>query len=83
MIDVFITSKVPDDGIPSLEDFVGRIQLIDTPAGTQAQKLLETAQKFLETKDAATLKLVPYGHGERNENGEITKFELTGFTLVI
>ena len=76
MIDVFITNKIPDNGIPSLEDFVGRVQLIDTPAGAQAQKLLET-------KDAATLKLVPYGHGERNENGEITKFVLTGFTLVI
>ena len=76
MIDVFITSETPGDGIPSLEDFVGRIQLIDTPAGTQVQKLLET-------KDATTLKFVPYGRGEKNENGEITKFELTGFTVVI
>ena len=76
MIDFFITSKTPDDGIPSLEDYVGRIQLIDTPAGVQVQKLLET-------KDAVTLKFVPYGHGEKNENGEITKFELTGFAVVI
>lgn len=76
MIDVFITSKTPDDGIPSLEDFVGRIQLINTPAGSKVQKLLET-------KDATALKFVPYGHGERNENGEITNFELTGFTIVI
>lgn len=76
MIDIFITSKTPDDGIPSLEDYVGRIQLIDTPAGAQVQKLLET-------KDAVTLKFVPYGYGKKNENGEITKFELTGFTVVI
>lgn len=76
MIDIFITSKIPDDGAPRLEDYVGRIQLIDTPAGAQVQKLLET-------KDAATLKFVPYGHGERDENGEIVKFELTGFTVVI
>ena len=76
MIDIFITSKIPDDGAPRLEDYVGRIQLIDTPAGVQVQKLLET-------KDAATLKFVPYGLGERNENGEIVKFELTGFTVVI
>ena len=76
MIDFFITSKIPDDGAPRLEDVAGRIQLIDTPAGAQIQKLLET-------KDAATLKLVPYGLGEKNENGEITKFELTGFTVVL
>lgn len=76
MIDTFITSKIPDDGIPRLEDFVGRIQLIDTPAGAKVQKLLET-------KDAMTLKIVPYGYGEKNENGEITNFELTGFTVVI
>ena len=76
MNDIFITSKIPDDGIPRLEDYVGRIQLIDTPAGVQVQKLLET-------KDAETLKFVPYGYGERNENGEIVKFELIGFTVVI
>lgn len=76
MNDIFITSKIPDDGIPRFEDFVGRIQLIDTPAGAKVQKLLET-------KDATTLKIVPYGHGEKDENGEITKFELTGFTVVI
>ena len=76
MIDTFITSKIPDDGIPRFEDFVGRIQLIDTPAGAKVQKLLET-------KDAATLKFVPYGLGERDENGEIVKFELRGFTVVI
>ena len=76
MNEIFITSKIPDDGVPRLEDYVGRIQLLDTPAGVQVQKLLET-------KDAATLKLVPYGHGERDEKGEIVKFELTGFTVVI
>ena len=76
MNEIFITSKIPDDGIPRLEDYVGRIQLIDTPAGVEVQKLLET-------KEAAALKLVPYGHGERNEKGEIVKFELTGFTVVI
>ena len=76
MKDFFITSKIPDDGIPRLEDYVGRIQLIDTPAGVEVQKLLET-------KNAASLKFVPYGLGERNENGEIVKFELTGFTVVI
>ena len=76
MNEIFITSKIPDDGIPRLEDYVGRIQLIDTPAGVEVQKLLET-------KEAAALKLVPYGLGERNENGEIVKFELTGFTVVI
>ena len=76
MKDFFITSKIPDDGIPRLEDYVGRIQLLDTPAGAHIQKLLET-------KTAATLKFVPYGHGERNEKGEIVKFELTGFTVVI
>jgi hypothetical protein len=76
MNDIFITSKIPDDDIPRFEDFVGRIQLIDTPAGVKVQKLLET-------KDATTLKIVPYGRVERNENGEITKFELTGFTVVI
>ena len=76
MNEIFITSKIPDDGIPRLEDYVGRIQLIDTPAGVEVQKLLET-------KNAASLKFVPYGLGERNENGEIVKFELTGFTVVI
>lgn len=76
MNEILIASKMPDDGIQRLEDFVGRIQLIDTPTGAQVQKLLET-------KDAVTLKFVPYGHGERNENGEITKFELEGFTVVI
>ena len=76
MNEIFITSKIPDDGIPRLEDYVGRIQLLNTPAGAQVQKLLET-------KDAATLKFVPYGLGERNENGEITKFELTGFTVIV
>ena len=76
MNDFFITSKIPDDAIPRLEDYVGRIQLIDTSAGVEVQKLLET-------KEAATLKLVPYGLGEKNENGEIVKFELTGFTVVL
>ena len=76
MNEIFITSKIPDDGIPRLEDYVGRIQLLDTPAGAQVQRLLET-------KDAATLKFVPYGLGERDENGEIVKFELRGFTIVI
>lgn len=76
MIDFLITNKTPDDGAPRLEDYVGRIQLIDTPAGAQVQKLLET-------KDAITLKFVPYGHGEKNERGEIMKFELEGFTVVI
>lgn len=76
MNEIFITSKIPDDGIPRLEDYVGRIQLIDTPAGAQVQKLLET-------KDAATLKFVPYGLGEKDENGEIVKFELRGFTVVL
>lgn len=76
MNEIFITSKIPDDGIPRLEDYVGRIQLLDTPGGTQVQKLLET-------KDAATLKFVPYGRGEKNENGEIVKFELLGFTVVL
>lgn len=76
MNDFFITSKTPDDGIPRLEDYVGRIQLIDTPAGVEVQKLLET-------KNATSLKFVPYGLGERDENGEIVKFELTGFTVII
>ena len=76
MKDIFITSTGPNDGIPKLEDYIGRIQVIDTPAGVQIQKLLET-------KDAETLKFVPYGHGERDENGNIVKFELTGFTIVI
>lgn len=76
MNEIFITSKIPDDGIPRLEDYVGRIQLIDTPAGVEVQKLLET-------KNATSLKFVPYGLGERDENGEIVKFELTGFTVVI
>jgi hypothetical protein len=76
MNEIFITSKIPDYGIPCLEDYVGRIELLDTPAGAQVQKLLET-------KDAATLKFVPYGLGEKDENGEIVKFTLTGFTVVI
>lgn len=67
----YITFETPDSSIIDLSKVVGYIEIIHTPDGEVVHELLKTGNFHLS----------PYGVGEKDENGNITKFELTGFSV--
>lgn len=54
-----------------LSKIVGSMQFADSTEGKACEELLKTG-KF---------NIVPYGFGEKDKDGNITKFTLNGFTL--
>ena len=71
MSKLFITIDTPDSSIVDLSKVAGVVELLPTPDGKVAEEMLKTGNFHIS----------PYGIGEKDENGNITKFELTGFSI--
>ena len=67
-----ITLEAPDSAIADLSKVVGVVEMLPTLDGKAAEEILETGNFHLS----------PYGIGEKDEDGNITKFELTGFSIL-
>lgn len=68
----YITLEAPDGFVVDLSKVAGIIEIPPTPDGKVAEKLLKTGNFHIS----------PYGIGEKDEEGNITKFELTGFSIM-
>lgn len=68
----YITMETPVSPIVDLAKVVGRIEIIQTPGGMIADEMLKSGNFHIS----------PYGIGEKDENGKVTSFELTGFSIV-
>lgn len=67
----YLYNEVPDSAIHELSKLSGVIELLPTPDGKVCEELLKTG-KF---------NITPYGIGEKDENGNITSFNLIGFSI--
>lgn len=67
----YISSEVPDHANIDLNRVCGTIELIHTPDGKVCEELLKTGN----------FNITPYGTGEKDENGNITSFNLIGFSI--
>ena len=67
-----ITMETPVSPIVDLAKIVGRVEIIQTPDGMIADDMLKSGKFHLS----------PYGIGEKDENGNVTSFELIGFSIV-
>lgn len=67
----YITLESPDTPIVDLSKVAGVVEMLPTPDGNVVEEMLKTGNFHLS----------PYGVGEKDENGNITKFELTGFSI--
>ena len=67
----YITLEHPDFPIVDLSKVVGVVEIIQTPEGMAADEMLKSGNFHIS----------PYGVGEKDENGNVTKFELTGFCI--
>ena len=68
----YITLEVPDNSVVDLSKVIGTVELFHTPGGKAADKLLNTGE----------FNVSPYGFAELDENGNVTKFKLTGFSIL-
>jgi hypothetical protein len=68
----YLTLESPDTPIVDLSKVVGVIEIIQTPNGMVADEMLKSGNFHIS----------PYGVGEKDEDGNITKFELTGFSIL-
>ena len=73
MIEKYITLETPLDGIVNLSDVAGEIKIYDTLPGKALQKVIENNNNY---------KFSPYGYAAFDENGNVTSFQLLGFTLI-
>jgi len=81
MIDKFITIGDPDDFVNNnvttqLSHMFGRIQLLD-----ELPEMKTMCDLMIKDGKLQSFKLSPYGYGERDDNGNITNFQLLGFSL--
>lgn len=67
----YITLEAPDSPIVDLAKVVGRVEIIQTPGGMIADEMLKSGNFHLS----------PYGVGEKDDDGNVTRFELTGFSI--
>ena len=67
-----MTLETPDSSIIDLSKVVGVITIIHTPDGIAADEMLKSGKFHIS----------PYGVGEKDEDGNITKFELVGFSIL-
>ena len=58
----------------NLSKAVGKIEFFDTPNGMAFQDILKS-------NSANIIKIKPYGVGEKDENGNVIKFTLKGFSI--
>ena len=72
MIEKYITLEPTIDGTVNLIDVAGEIKILDTPAGKILQNIIENNNNY---------RFAPYGYGEKDEEGNITNFQLLGFSL--
>ena len=70
--DFYLTIR-PQTTYIALQDIVAKIEFIGTPESTALLDALNRGQDI-------TIK--PFGYGERDENGIIKDFTLTGFTII-
>ena len=68
----YITLEQPDTPFVDLAQVAGVVELLPTPDGKVVEEMLKTGNFHIS----------PYGAGEKDENGNITKFELTGFSIL-
>ena len=68
----FLYNEVPDTDVADLSRVAGTIELIPTPDGKVCEQLLNTGN----------FNITPFGTGEKDENGNIKSFNLTGFSII-
>ncbi len=68
----YITLETPDAFIVDLSKVAGVVEMLPTPDGMAVEEMLKTGNFHLS----------PYGVGEKDDNGNITKFELAGFSIM-
>ena len=68
----FLYNEPTDESTTDLSKIAGVIELIPSPSGKVCEKLLNSG-KF---------NITPCGNGEKDENGNITGFNLTGFSII-
>lgn len=68
----FVYNDVPDSTIADLSRMAGTVEFIPTPDGKICEELIRTGN----------FNIVPYGTGEKDENGNIVSFNLLGFTIL-
>ena len=67
----YLYNEVPNSSIHDLSKLSGVIELLPTPDGKICEELLKTGN----------FNITPYGTGEKDENGNITSFNLIGFSI--
>lgn len=70
---IVITDPCIDDGIINLSKVIGKVELFDDK--------LENAKLANTLLQTGNYRISPFGFGEKDENGNITKFELKGFNI--
>lgn len=68
----YITLETPDSAIADLSKVAGVVEILPTPDGMAADEMLKSGKFHIS----------PYGVGEKDDDGNITKFELTGFSMM-
>lgn len=68
----YITCRHQDEYI-DIQNIVGKIEFLDT---------LESKMLLDAIKRGNDITIKPFGYGNRDENGDIKDFTLTGFTIV-
>ena len=68
----YITIDTPDGYIVDLSKVAGVVEMLPTPYGKVVDEMLKSGN----------FHILPYGVGKKDENGNIIKFELTGFTVL-
>ncbi len=68
----YITLETPDSAVADLSKVAGVVEILQTPDGMAVDEMLKSGKFHIS----------PYGVGEKDDDGNITKFELAGFSVM-
>lgn len=69
----FIVLEPSEDGHIELHKIIGKIELFDDK--------IDNAKVATELLKTGNYRISPFGFGEKDENGNITSFDLRGFNI--